>query len=192
MANFQPQSSPHTPQSSAPQQEIQLADIHIPATPSAWPPAYGWWIVAALLLALITLITIKIIRYRKLKKQQKLTLQVLETLERNLQSGGSTAALAEINILLKRLALMHYPRQKIASLTGKKWLNFLDDSLDSTGKSKDFSHGAGRILADAPYLATMPDQADIKGLKKVVKRWVKNISSKEAIKGASRRANIWI
>ncbi len=172
MANPQVQ----TPQN---QQEIQLADIHIPAKPSAWPPAYGWWILLALLVALITVISLKVTRYRKLKKQQKLTLQMLHVLEKKLQQNAGTEVLAEINILLRRLALMHYPRKKIASLTGKEWLAFLDKSLDSSGKAKDFSQGAGRILGDAPYLAKLPDNADIKGLSKVVKKWVKNISVKE-------------
>ncbi|MEC7549612.1 MAG: DUF4381 domain-containing protein, partial [Pseudomonadota bacterium] len=28
----------------------QLADIHLPAEISFWPPAFGWWILALLLL----------------------------------------------------------------------------------------------------------------------------------------------
>lgn len=156
-------------------QELELADIHMPATPSVWPPALGWWVLLALIVALITLAVVKLLRYKKLKTQQQRTLQALTLLETKLLQGDEekkTEALSEINILLRRLALMHFPRKKLASLTGENWLQFLDKS----GNTQDFSQGAGRILADVPYLARMPDSANLKGLTQVVKQWVKQVS----------------
>jgi hypothetical protein len=165
------------PQQQHQKQELELADIHMPTTPSAWPPAPGWWVLLALIVALITLAVVKFLRYKKLKTQQQRTLQALTLLEDNLLNGDEekkTEALSEINILLRRLALMHFPRKNIASLTGKNWLQFLDKS----GNTKDFSQGAGRILADVPYLARMPDSANLLGLTQVIKKWVKQISLK--------------
>ncbi len=163
------------PQIKAAEQTLELADIHIPAKPSAWPPALGWWILLALLITLLTVLVIKFIRYKKLKKQQQRILQALAKLEGKLRKDRNTVALAEINILLRRLALMRYPRKQIASLTGKNWIDFLDNS----GNTQDFSKGAGRVLADVPYLAQMPEKIDIKELSRVVKKWVKHISAKE-------------
>ena len=156
-------------------QELQLADIHLAATPSAWPPAPGWWILLFLLLGLITFTVIKFIRYLRFKKHQTRILQALGQLEKTLNKDQSPEAIADVNILLRRLALAHYPRKKIASLTGQDWLKFLDKS----GSTNDFSQGAGKLLADAPYLVNIPPSADIKGLSLVVKKWVKQISGKK-------------
>ena len=37
-------------------QELVLRDVHVPAAPSLWPPAPGWWLVAAAVLAIIAII----------------------------------------------------------------------------------------------------------------------------------------
>ncbi|HET9483332.1 MAG TPA: DUF4381 domain-containing protein, partial [Xanthomonadales bacterium] len=34
-----------------PATEPQLRDIHLPAEPSWWPPAPGWWLLAILVIA---------------------------------------------------------------------------------------------------------------------------------------------
>ncbi len=156
-------------------QELQLADIHLAAKPSAWPPAPGWWILFFLLVGLLTFTGMKLIHYLRLKNHQKRILQALGQLEKKLIKDQSPETIADINILLRRLALAHFPRKNIASLTGHDWLNFLDKS----GNTKDFSQGAGKLLADAPYLANIPQSADIKGLSSVVKKWVKRISAKQ-------------
>lgn len=158
------------------QEKIQLIDIHLPANPSAWPPAPGWWIIFALILSLLIFSLLKLIRYRRLKIRQKNILLALTGLEEKLKREQTTEALSEVNILLRRLALMHYPRQTIASLTGKNWLRFLDKS----GDTKAFTQGAGRLLADVPYSLQMPDSVDLNGLTNAVTQWVKLISMKPA------------
>ena len=166
---------PQQPPQQAAQQELQLADIHLPQEPAAWPPAWGWWVLLALMVALGSLLVLKYRHYQKRKQQRQQVLQALDKLSQRLQNERNTAALGELNILLRRLALMHFPRQKVASLTGQQWLAFLDKS----GNSRDFTQGAGRILADVPYLAEVPESADINALIKVVKKWVKQMASKD-------------
>lgn len=183
LQNGQPGRQQPSPQGAA-QQELQLADIHLAAKPSAWPPAPGWWILFFLLLGLISFSIIKFVQFRRAKKHQKQILKALEQLEKKLQKDQSTEAISDINILLRRLALAHYPRKTIASLTGQDWLKFLDQS----GNTKDFSQGAGKLLADAPYLASIPKSADVKGLSSVVKKWVKQISGKQTKTKASVKA----
>ena len=156
------------------QQTLELADIHLPASPSAWPPAPGWWITSVLIVALLAMAILKFLRFRALKRQQQYTLQALTSLEEELLKAKSTKALAEMNILLRRLALTYFPRKKIASLTGAEWLKFLDES----GHTTNFSKGAGQILADVPYLKHIPDSADLNGLSEAVKKWVKHIAGK--------------
>ena len=45
----------------------QLADIHLPAEISFWPPAFGWWILALLLLIAGSFATRKL--YEKAEQQ---------------------------------------------------------------------------------------------------------------------------
>ncbi len=152
--------------------DVQLADIHLPASPGFWPPAWGWWLVLALALMLLVLLALKWRRYRQRKQRQQQVLEALKQLELRLQKEKNTAAIAELNILLRRLALMHYPRQRVASLTGQQWLQFLDES----GQMQDFTQGAGQLLAAAPYQAGMPESADLDALVKAVRKWVKQMA----------------
>lgn len=41
-----------------------LRDIEMPAAISAWPPAWGWWLVAALIIAGVLLATLAYRKYR--------------------------------------------------------------------------------------------------------------------------------
>jgi len=130
-----------------PQQSLQLHDIHLPGDPNIWPLAIGWWILIALALLLLIYAFKKIRRHLYVKKHKKMLRAEYAELEKKLKQSPDKNIIAETNILLRRLALAYYPNQNIASLTGGDWLSF----LDTTGKTQDFSRGAGRILIDAPY-----------------------------------------
>lgn len=154
--------------------EIQLpAGNKIYDTPSIWPLAAGWWVVIVLLIITFGFAGYKGYRYRQMKRQQHALLSALETFDNTLQRDKSAAAMTQMNQLLRRLALMHFPRQQVASLTGKRWLAF----LDKTGHTTAFSKGAGRILAAGPYVAQLPDTFDHQGLVKAVKQWLTQINS---------------
>lgn len=166
--------------------ELQLADIHLPQAPAAWPPAWGWWLLLALVLAMGVFLVVKYRRFKARKQRRQQVLHALDTLAQRLHKERNTAAIADLNILLRRLALTHFPRQQVASLTGKKWLEFLDKSANMT----EFTQGAGRILADAPYLAEVTESADIDALIKVVRKWVRQMANKERIKTKNKNKTI--
>jgi hypothetical protein len=162
---------PHAMQMQAPAQTLQLEDIHIPVDPPMWPPAPGWWLVLVLLLVAGAFIPARGYRYRKIRRQRQHILDALKNLQTDLLQQGDNKALANINRLLRRLALMFYQREQVASLTGKNWLAFLDKS----GETEDFTQGAGQLLADAPYRPSLTGSDDIKELSKVVEQWVGKI-----------------
>ena len=150
----------------------QLRDIHLPNSPNIWPPAPGWWLLATLLLFLGGWFLFKIIAAKKRKKRLQAILDTLKPIEKKLLNQPDNKGVSELNIFVRQLALMHFPQSKIASLSGYKWLTFLDES----GKTKQFTQGAGKLLASAPYLPdhTTIDKTQAKALLKVVKDWLKN------------------
>lgn len=147
---------------------LALRDIHLPGAPSLWPPAPGWWGLAVLLLALIAWGVPALLRRRRLRQQRERLFAALAALHSGLASDRSPAQLARIGQLLRRLALMRYPRADVASLSGGAWLRFLDDS----GGEGGFSDGPGRVLADGPYRRRLPPDLDIDGLTALVRNWV--------------------
>lgn len=47
----------------------QLADIHLPADVSFWPPAPGWWVLAALLMCGLCLLGL--VQFRRWQQRQR-------------------------------------------------------------------------------------------------------------------------
>ncbi len=113
----------------------QLHDIQLPAPIAWWPLAPGWYLLIALLVALIVLSA----RFFWQRKKRALKREALRLLMEADYASAST--------LLRRLALYQYPDENIAGLRGESWLAF----LDKTGQTKAFTQGVGRALLTAPY-----------------------------------------
>lgn len=155
----------------------QLKDIHLPGPVSFWPPAPGWWVL--LLLALVALAFI----YRKaiaaMIRRRKLA-NVLAELDRSYdafreqslseekRNNAGLEFLAEVNVLLKRVAQVRIPRAGAASLSGSQWLYFLDSQDGITA----FSQGPGTPLADGIYRRNF--DADTDALYSLAKSWIEN------------------
>lgn len=153
----------------------QLLDIHLPGDPSWWPPAPGWWLLALLLTGLLVWALVWLRTQRKKRRKIRQISALLEPVLERLITQHDTHSVAELNTLLRQLALIRYPREDIASLTGKQWLTFLDRS----GKTSGFSQGAGKVLAELPYQAQSSSasplsESDAKALVKLVRHWLKH------------------
>lgn len=119
-------------------QELLLRDVHVPAAPSLWPPAPGWWLVAAV--ALLLSAAIGWFRWRRQRR--------LRTWHAMFDEACGKASPAEqvaaISELLRRAARQVDARAD--KLQGDEWLHFLD------GKTRtDFSGGPGRLLLEGGY-----------------------------------------
>lgn len=156
-------------------ESLKLQDIHLPADASYWPLALGWWLLLILLLIVIWL-TFKVRKCAKQKQSQTKIITKFDQLFERLNADPSNANIAEINTLLRQLAITYYPRTEIASLTGEEWLAFLDKS----GSTQAFSQGTGRILIEAPYQLEAQGNSKIENLNlnefiPLVRNWVRKV-----------------
>ena len=145
-----------------------LRGFHWPEPVSWWPPAPGWWIVAVLLVILTAMVIVRIGRRRRRLAATWAALAELAALRSAYESPTDGAALArELSQLLRRFALVRFPRREVAGLAGKAWLAF----LDAHGGDRAFSDGPGRALIEAPYRASAPLQ--VEALMGLVEGWIK-------------------
>lgn len=116
----------------------RLQGIVSPEPVPWWPLAPGWWILIALVLSwLVVLAGRSVQRYRK-NGYRRAGLAEIDKLDQN---GDHLGALS---VILKRVALAAWPREKVASLTGPAWLSFLDASMGGN----DFTTGPARVLGE--------------------------------------------
>ncbi len=143
-----------------------LRDIHLPATVNWWPPAPGWWALAAALALGLALAVWLVLRWRR-GRVRRAALRELRALETAYAEAGDAGAFAaDLSRLLRRYALQRFPRREVAGLTGQDWLRF----LDTTGGRGQFAEGPGRALTIAPYRP--PQSLDVPALAGLGRRWI--------------------
>lgn len=97
-----------------------LRDIHLPAEPSWWPPAPGWWLLAALVLVLIAVAGWAWRRQRRLRGREQQVLDELDQLVRQHRDDDhSDGLLRDLHQLLRRVARQHDP--KATHQRGEAW-----------------------------------------------------------------------
>ncbi len=133
----------------------QLRDIHLPEPVPFWPPAPGWWLLALLVMLLLSAAVWLWKRHRRTAYRRAALLE-LQNLHQALAQGQTAAPIiAELSILLRRAAISRYGRQQVAELRGADWLEF----LDRTGRTTQFST-QGRALLDAPFRRDVTEQVE--------------------------------
>jgi len=151
----------------------ELHDIHLPAPPSWWPPAPGWWLLAILAIALCIFLFLYFYRMRQRRLRRR---ALLAEFERAASSEADAPALAAaLSAFLRRLAIRTTP--SAATLAGEAWLAHLDARLGG----EEFSNGVGRALIEAPY---RPQAAfDAPALIALARRTVKKMSADDRFVG---------
>jgi hypothetical protein len=122
-----------------------LNDIVIPEPVAWWPPAPGWYVVAALVLLALLVLTFRGIQRWQRNRYRREALAILAQVRDN--GSGQASRVPE---LLKRAALSAFPRDEVAGLNGAAWYRFLDGSA----RCDRFSAHAGTLLAKASYGAS--------------------------------------
>jgi Domain of unknown function (DUF4381) len=136
----------------------RLESIPEPPTVSLWPQTEAWvWVGLAVLVVFVWLI-------RRVRLCRRANAYRRAALREIAAAGDSHVAVAEI---LRRTALVAFPRAEVAGLHGEDWLAFLDRT---GGGGTEFCEGEGRVLARAPYSA---EEVDAKQLAILAARWVR-------------------
>ena len=128
--------------------QLPLRDIHLPGPIGWWPPAFGWWLVAVLVLVGLGLYGAHYYRARHKRAALKAMTRVRTALE---QGAEPVACLQFLSTILRRFAMTSAARAAgdadVAGLIGERWLRYLDGRWNRT----DFSAGLGKSLLAAPY-----------------------------------------
>tara|TARA_Y100000588_G_C13907232_1_gene775535 strand:- start:243 stop:749 length:507 start_codon:yes stop_codon:yes gene_type:complete len=125
----------------------QLKDIHLPKDISWWPLAPGWYLLMALLVVIIITSVILYWRWKTQRLSKKQALKILQDYQKQYQQASNPQMFCtQVSELLKRVALVYYPRHEVASLTGSAWVCF----LEKTGKNTPFTK-VKYELTDLPF-----------------------------------------
>ncbi|WP_028917230.1 DUF4381 family protein [Pseudoxanthomonas sp. J35] len=118
---------------------LPLRDVHLPGSPSWWPPAPGWWLLGAAI-ALALLAWAGWLAWRRARRRR--WLRWFE--HASAGPGTLPGRLAAMSALLRRAARRRQPGAEL--LQGEAWLRFLDGA-DGTG----FSAGPGRLFLEGGF-----------------------------------------
>jgi hypothetical protein len=146
-----------------------LRDIHLPAEPALWPPAPGWWLLAAIVVVLVAYGIHRLVRHVRRHRRHAQVLHELETIVGRWRADSDDVRLAaDLSRFLRRLGRAVDPSS--VAWEGRRWIEFLDRHGDG------FDADAASLL-DAPYRAHATIDAD--GLVKRVDRHVRRVLDRE-------------
>lgn len=133
--------------------------------PVAWlPETPGWWIVLGWLFAVMLLAGWQLVKRRRRNRYRRDALTELRSIAAQPELGPAESA-QRIAALLKRTALVAYPREDVAALYGGDWAEFLKESAGDDRQIAD----AAEVLSAAAY---RPD-ADGSVLTGPARRWIR-------------------
>ena len=105
----------------------ELRDIHLPEAVAWWPPAFGWWLLLVLLVACVTAACWWLLRRYRASAYRRSACTELRAAYRCWENDRNHILyLQTANAVLKRVALLSYPKTSLARLSGIAWCEFLD------------------------------------------------------------------
>lgn len=148
-----------------------LADILEPPVPGPWPP--NGLVTALTLLAALFMLGVGralLLRHRR-RRPYRHAQQALRAWAAQAPSQSAAEAAAELTALLRRLALLRYPRATVAPLSGDAFLTFLDQALPEPAFCVE---PAARVLGSARYgPAAAHTPLPLDHLVKLTERWLR-------------------
>lgn len=143
-----------------------LAPLREPGAVHWWPLAPGWWVIAALILALAGYGLRRLWRYHLRAAPLRAARKALADLEATSTPGAEQVA--ALGLLQRRLAIAVAGRKACAGLTGQAWAEF----LNSLSKSKQAYFDSK--LAELSYLPSVAAQ-DCDDALEATRRWLSDL-----------------
>lgn len=95
-----------------------LRDIVVPEAPPFWPPAPGVWVALGIVMVVVGVACRLWFASRRRNAYRRAGIMFLE----------NTGTVHDVSVVLKRVALAVFPRDQIASLHGRDWSAFLNQT----------------------------------------------------------------
>ena len=141
-----------------------MHDLVVPE-PVPWlPQTPGWLIVLGWLVAAVILAAWQIVKRRRRNRYRRDALAELRAIDTEANTDPAIAA-QRIATVLKRTALVAYPRADVARLYGTEWARFLTESAGNDPQVASVAED----LAAAAYRPTV----DPKELSGPARRWIR-------------------
>jgi Domain of unknown function (DUF4381) len=129
-----------------------------PPPPPWTPQTVGWYVLFAVIGLLVIWLTRRAIRRWIADRYRR---EALRELLATAPDGFSA--------LLKRVALAAWPREKVASLNGDAWLNFLNE----TSGDNAFRHAPGNRIEEIALRPKTVSTEDSQTLREIVANWIR-------------------
>ena len=137
---------------------LPLRDLHLPDAIGWWPLAPGWWVVVAILGAVLGYILLRTYRRWQFNAPRRYAMRELAYYEAEYLKHRNPVTLGkQLSELLRRGMLAYAPREDVAGLTGGDWIVWLDQGMPLPY----FHTEGGKSLLNLPYRDPDGDFSDI-------------------------------
>jgi hypothetical protein len=137
---------------------LPLRDLHLPEAIGWWPLAPGWWVVLAIVGAVLGYVLWRTYKRWQFNAPRRFALRELARYEAEFLEHRDPIRLGkQVSELLRRGMLAYAPRDEVAGLTGEAWLAWLDRGMPVPY----FHTEGGKSLLNLPYRDPDGDFSDI-------------------------------
>ena len=136
----------------------KLHDYYQPAPPAWTPQTIGWYVLFVAVALLLLWLAIHAIRRWFANRYRREALREL-----------AIATPDQFSALLKRTALAAWPREKVASLSGNVWLQFLGDAATT----ETFQSAPGNRIEDLALFGNAASVEDEQALRSIAAEWIR-------------------
>jgi len=140
----------------------EIHDIYIPEGVSAFPLAYGWWIIIACIF--LGAFFLKFILWSVKTSKKHYALNKLKKIDTSLPIESAI----KMSELLRRICNIKFKEAR--ALYGEEWIDFLNEH-----SSHKLSESAAKLLAFAPFMDKNSKKYDVKTavqLKEFCQHWI--------------------